>query len=268
MSSGKDKHKFTLVRTAKTQEDQQFFKDQIYKKYKSLRECGRDLDLPCGKLEKFVQGKARMTAKDLNRLAKVCGFSRAEVTAHSKGEWIPRENEEKYQEPAPGIPDMSKPLTVETINDGGVMNLAAAIVGNAAKEYKLAVKKAKKRGIDRDEYECRFAEFVELKNIKSLREYISVEYNTAVTAFRRTAKTERLVRVYACGQLRGVLKAEESRISDQIAPITKIISGEEYFHSDDFRSLADINPDAVIEKVWRDVWKDKNLKISHTRGNA
>lgn len=268
MSTWKYKHKFTLMRAAKTPEDQQFFRDQVYKTYKSLGECERDLDFTSKKLEKFVQGKVRMAATDLNRLAKACGFSRTEVAAHTEGKSIQKIDGEQYQEPAPGIPDMSKPLTVETINDGGVMNLAAAIVGSAAKEYKLAVKKAKKRGIDRDEYERRFAEFVELKNIKSLREYLTAEYSIASSAFGKSAKAKYLARIYASSQLRKVVKAEESRISDQIAPITRIISGEEYFHSDDFRSLADINPDAVIEKIWRDVWKDKSLKISHTRGNA
>lgn len=266
--SSTDRNKFTIMRMAKLPKDQQFFRDQIYKKYKSLRKCGADLDLPAGKLEKFVEGKTRMPAKDLNRIAKACGFAYSEVTAHSEGKLVPNDTEDKYQEPAPGIPDMSKPLTAETINDGGVLNLAAAIVGSVAKEYKFAVKKAKHMGIDRGEYERRVSEFVELKNIKGLREYTTIEYNVALAAFKRIEKAKHLARIYAYGQLRDVIKAEESRISDEIAPVTKIINCEKYFFSDDFRTLADINPNAVIEKVWRDVWKDKNLKISHMRGNA
>ena len=250
------KGNYVNVRRIKTPEDRQWFKDKIYAVYPSISKCAKDAGIGTTELEGFIRSGGKLEQRKDN------------CVAHTVGKRIVIKDSDRDKELNAPIPDMSKPLTFETINDGGVLNLAAAIVGSVAKEYKFAVRKAKRNGIDRDEYERRLSEFAELKNIKGLREYLTTQHSIASAAFKRTGKLEHLARVYACIQLRGVIKTEESRIRDQIAQVTKIINCEEYFYSDDFRALADINPNAVIEKVWRDVWKDKNLKISHMHGNA
>lgn len=262
------KGNYVNIRRIKTPEDRQWFKDKIYAVYPSISKCAKDAGIGTTELEGFIRTGGKLEQRKVNCVARACGFDLSEVFAHTVGKRVVIKESDRDKELNAPIPDMSKPLTVETINDGGVLNLAAAIVGSVAKEYKFAVRKAKRNGIDRDEYERRLSEFVELKNIKELREYLTTQHSIASAAFKRTGKVEHLARIYACIQLRGVIKAEEGRIRDQIAPVTKIINCEEYFYSDDFRALADINPNAVIEKVWRDVWKDKNLKISHMRGNA